>query len=112
MREYTVNESLIPDDLDRNTINNLKEYGYCYQLNHRHKSNRVRGAFIKDYFPYYYYFYIDIDINQEAFREADKLNINDFENPRKYYSAWNREVKKNKDKIIKERYNLSKKKLR
>lgn len=110
MKEYTVNKSMIPDDLDINTINNLKTYGYCYQLNHRHKCNRVRGAFIKDYFPYYYYFYIDIDINQEAFREANKLNKNDFENPKKYYREWDREVKKTKDKIIKEQYNLSKKK--
>lgn len=103
--------SHLPENLDKDNLKWLREYGYTLNANDERLRKVKKG--LKMWYPYEYYFYVDMEIYQEARKKSESLREEDFiENPKKYYTTWSNLLKLEKRRIIKELYGLEKKGIR
>lgn len=95
----------LPKDLDRETMNWLRAYGYC--LNYEDKRyERIRAA-LKKWYTYEYYFYVDYSIKEEA----EKIFEGE-EHTKEFYKSYSKRLRHEKKRLIKALHGLEKKGIR
>lgn len=95
----------LPKNLDKETKEWLKTYGYTLNSNDERYKKIKRN--LKKYYTYEYYRYVDLDIKREAEEYAENYHCV-YENRKHYYQTWSKRFKKERDRLARKVATLKK----